>query len=113
MKRFDGWEPATETTYHYDDTGRLAHATTIRESEWDDPQRDLMLALALYEAQVHEPCGGYLPDTTAADADDRYAAAPPVRCHLCTARMQAHHAHVTSPHAPHPEALLWPIRRRG
>lgn len=71
-----------------------------------------MLALAEYRSMVHDACGGYLPDTTAPDADEGYRADEPLRCHLCTARAQAAAAYLAGPHNPHPEALLWPVRRR-
>lgn len=71
-----------------------------------------MLARDLYRSLIHGPCGGYLPDTTAPEAEGTYTAESPVRCQLCTARAEAHAAHMNSPHAPHPEALLWPVMRR-
>lgn len=83
---------------------------TTREVEWDEEQQAIMLALDLYRSLIHAPCGGYLPDTTAAEAV--YKADIPVRCKLCTALAEAHTDHMKAPHAPHPEALLWPVRRR-
>jgi hypothetical protein len=111
VKRFDGWEPEQTTVYEYDDAGRLVRAVTTSEPAWDEQSQAEMLALAEYRAMVHDACGGYLPDTTAADADEAYRAEKPVRCHLCTARAQAHAAYMEAP-SPHPEALLWPVRRK-
>jgi hypothetical protein len=68
-----------------------------------------MLALHQMELQTHQPCGGYLPDVTAAEAEGKFRAEPPIRCHKCTARAQAIDAHLKSAHNPHPEALLWPV----
>lgn len=70
-----------------------------------------MLALQVYRSHVHKDCGGYLPDTTDPAAEDRYEPAPPVRCHLCTARARAHQA-FTENKGAHPEAMLWPVKRR-
>lgn len=112
MKRFDGWEPLTTTEYEYDDAGRLARAVTTREQEWDEHEQGWMLALAAYQAQVHGPCGSFLPDVTGAAADEQYVADTPVRCQVCTARMTAVKAYMEGRHAPHPEALMWPVKRK-
>lgn len=85
---------------------------TFREPEWTEEQQNLMLALGLYRQQQCPGCGGYLPDTTAPEAEGAYKAEPPVRCQACTTRYEASSAHIKAPHAPHPEALLWPVIRR-
>lgn len=113
VKRFDGWEPVEVTEYRYDDAGRLTESVTERESEWDAAERAWMLALASYQAQVHEQCGTYLPDAIRPEDDGAFRAELPTRCHICTARLAAIAAHVDGSHAPHPEALLWPVVRRG
>ena len=41
-KRLLGWEPTT--TYTHDDAGRLI--SSVPEVEWDDEQREAMIALA-------------------------------------------------------------------
>ena len=112
MRRFDGWEPAERTTYEYDETGRLVASTTVREAEWDAEQQAWMVALGVYRSQIHEPCGGYLPETTAADAEDGYQADLPIRCHLCTARLRQYGKYQDSS-TPQIDALLWPVVRRG
>lgn len=71
-----------------------------------------MLALAEYRSLVHLGCGGYLPDTIGEAAAERYEAEPPVRCELCTARAERVKTHTSGDHAPHVEALLWPVTRR-
>jgi hypothetical protein len=86
-------------------------AVTTREVEWDDEQQAMMLALAEYRDSVHEACGGYLPDTTAAEADGQYVADIPSRCHLCTARAIAAEPYFKDDH-PQPHALLFPVRRK-
>lgn len=39
-----GWEPAEVTTYEYDGEGRLVQSVTVREPEFDDDERALMVA---------------------------------------------------------------------
>lgn len=85
---------------------------TRREPEWDDQQRAWALALGHYRRLVHEPCGGYLPDTADPAAEGAYTAELPIRCHLCTERLRATTAHAESS-APHMDALLWPVKRGG
>lgn len=79
--------------------------TTV-ESEWNDEQRALVLALGQYETQLHAGCGGYLPDTTDPANEGRYRAGVPNRCHKCTAIIQASAAYHDS---PQPQALLYPV----
>jgi hypothetical protein len=57
---------------------------TVREPEWNDDQRLLLVALMDYEAQICHGCGGFLPETTHDDAEGSYEADPPWRCHRCT-----------------------------
>lgn len=83
----------------------------MAETEWDAAQRGWMLALHLYRKLVHEPCGGYLPDTTGETAADAYTVDVPMRCEKCTAVAEAQAAHLKGDHAPHPEALLWHAHR--
>lgn len=109
VKRFDGWEPVTVEEHEYDGD-RLVRTVTRREAEWDDEQRGWALAWLAYEANVHDSCGHYLPDSTAAEADDGYESELPIRCHACTARARAYARYSES---QHPEALLFPVRRKG
>lgn len=51
-KRLLGWEPTETHTYTYDDAGRVATVTVTREPEWDDAERNQMLALDAYERGV-------------------------------------------------------------
>lgn len=55
-RRLLGWEPE-ERHEHHDAEGNLTGFTVVvREPEWDDLERDKLLALAEYEAGVCE-CG--------------------------------------------------------
>lgn len=109
MKRLDGWEPLEETEHVYDADGRLVRSVTRRETEWDPEERGWMMALLLYRSNVHKECGHYLPDSTEVDAS--YVTDDPVRCHACTARAMAY-KRVEAAGNPHPEALLFPVKRR-
>lgn len=110
LRRFDGWEPAETTTFRRDRRGRVVQAITVREAEWDEHQQALMLALAEYQSLVHHTCGGYLPETTAADNEGGYVATAPRRCHKCTAIEQTR---VNYRESPQPQALLFPVERKG
>lgn len=109
VRRFDGWEPVEVHDHEYVD-GRLARTVVRREPEWDDESRGWVQAWLSYKANVHEACGHYLPDSTAAEADDGYEVELAVRCHACTARAEAYARYSET---RHPEALLFPTRRKG
>lgn len=53
-----GWEP-TETHEHFYEDGLLVRTVVTREPEWDDEQRNLMLALAQYKAELCD-CGNHI-----------------------------------------------------
>lgn len=64
-----------------------------------------MLALAEREALSCRGCGGWLPETTDKQNDDRYVSHP-TRCHSCTAQSIAQDAHAKGKHE-HLGAVLW------
>lgn len=66
-----------------------------------------MLALAEREALSCGGCGGWLPETTSIDNDDRYAAEQPIRCHSCTAQSIAQELHAKD--AKHAHAVHWQV----
>lgn len=54
---FYGQTPTYETTYEYDDDGRLTRSVTRQvESEWDDDWRDLALELDEYDSDSCRGC---------------------------------------------------------
>lgn len=110
VKRLDGWEPVEVAEHEYDDAGRLIRTVTRREPEWDDEQRAWMDAWLLYRSNIHEACGHYLPDSTAPEAEDGYVSEDAIRCHACTARARAFARYSES---QQPEALLFPVKRKG
>jgi hypothetical protein len=103
LRRFDGWVPRTR--YEHDKAGRLVSSAT--ESEWDEEQQAIMLALHRYRELVCKGCGGWLPETTAAEAEDRYAVEAPVRCHCCAAYSRARDR---VQEMSRPESLLLQVR---
>ncbi len=110
LRRFDGWEPAETHRYRYSRDGlRVTSVKVTREVEWDDEQQSWALALDLYESQLG-PCGHYLPHTTAADAEGRYVAPEPTRCHACTATAVRSAEYKDSPQN---HALLYHAERRS
>lgn len=109
LRRFNGWEPASETTYEYDPDGQLVRAVTVTEPEWDTGDRKWALALLELEADTCGGCGGPLTETTDADAEFGYEVPAPHRCHRCTA-LAVKRAEYRE--ANHPEALIFTARRR-
>jgi hypothetical protein len=109
VKRLNGWEPKRTTKYHYSHN-RLSEATTTVEPEWDDDERNWMLALADLEAQSCSGCNGWLPDTTGIEKDGAFEAPPPRRCHRCNALAERRRQVRESKTVNLPEALtVWPI----
>jgi hypothetical protein len=109
-RRFSGWEPATTTTFEYDDAGRLAKSVTTVEPEWDGAERDTALALAAYEADLCPGCHRPMSETTARENQKAYVAGAPIRCHCCTASQRAAEDYEKS---PQPQALFIPVELRG
>jgi hypothetical protein len=69
-----------------------------------------MIALQAYDDQTCKGCGGYLPETTAPEADEGYRVDNPTRCHRCTAigqKADSYHK------AKQPHALLYRAERKG
>ncbi len=62
----------------------MVKLVTTTEVEWDDTQRNWMLALAAWRASRCPGCGGDLAETTNPDNQNRYLTEA-LRCHRCTA----------------------------
>jgi YD repeat-containing protein len=105
-RRFLGWEPARTTVYEYNDAGRVVRATTTVEPEWSAEDREMADALAEYEAGLCNGCRDELRRTTDPENEGRYIAKPAIRCHRCTASLEAQDVYESS---PHPSALMIPI----
>lgn len=112
VKRLNGWEPRSETVYEYDDSGKLLRSVTTVEPEWDEDERAWAIALLELDADTCPGCGGMLTDTTAPDAEGKYVASAPTRCHKCTAISVAQSSYHDNPNVRHTSALLWSAERR-
>jgi hypothetical protein len=86
----------------------LVRTVVTREAEWDEEQQSLMLALAVYEAQLC-PSGHWLPQAADPSNEERYRGLN-TRCHACTAVAQEV---VRLQENPHPTALLFGAQLRG
>jgi hypothetical protein len=106
-RRFLGEESARRVFYEYDpESGRMISAKVIIEPEWTEEDQFLMLALADYEARLCGGCNQPLDQTTKAEHDGAYRAGLPIRCHRCTASLQAQEAYQEN---PQPQALMFPV----
>lgn len=110
-RRFCGWEPRRVTTFEYDDAGRVVRSVTVTEPEWDDEQRELVYALAQYEASLCPGCGGDLAETTSPEAEYGYTRAGPERCYRCQMLAMYQEADGEAK-TPQPDSLLYGLRRR-
>lgn len=92
--------------YEHDDQGRLV--SSVNEPEWDDEQQGWMIALGLYRTQMHS-CGHLLGETTDPEAEGKYMAELPARCHACDALelKQDEYRDVSRP-----GALVWRVVRK-
>lgn len=103
-KRLLGWEPTT--VYEYDEAGRMV--TSRPEVEWDDTEREWMLALAEWEATEVCPMCGWPKDVCQArESENALEVPPPTRCHVVTAIRRAQEARQSGPAAKHDDALIW------
>jgi hypothetical protein len=100
--RFLGREPARRIIR--DDLGRPVRVET--EPEWTGEDRDLALALTIYEADACPGCGQPLAETTLPEREGRYRAGLAVRCHHCTASALGAEKYRDS---SQPQALLIPV----
>jgi hypothetical protein len=105
-RRFLGWEPARTTVYEHNSAGRVVRATVTTESEWSDEDREMVSALAEYEAGLCGGCRDELRVTTDPENEGRYVGKPAIRCHRCTASLEAASVYES---APHSEALMIPV----
>lgn len=102
-----GWEPQEVHVHEYDDLSRVVRTTVTRQPEWDDREREKMLALVEYESKVCE-CGMH---ETIADTDPDLEMVERI-CPVCaglaqSARLYADRDEKTmKPHGDHPAASI-------
>jgi hypothetical protein len=107
-RRFLGWEP-TRTLGHSYESGVLVRTTEALEVEWDDENRSLAMAYAMWLADLCPGCQRPMTETMRAENEGLYVAEAAMRCHSCTAHHQASNAYSD---APTPEALFIPVTLR-
>lgn len=83
--------------------------TTV-EPEWDDEERDYMLALAAWEDTRCPLCGGDAEDCQSPEAEARFQGVPPTRCHRTDAIIRYQDK---AGDYPRSRALLWAAEDRG
>jgi hypothetical protein len=74
------------------------------ESEWDDREQALVLAMAAYKAGLCDLCGSPIEECTDPMNEGKYKPEGPIRCHKTTAIAVA--GKKIDPKVPHPEALM-------
>lgn len=94
------------TSYVLDEHGRVIASVT--DPDWTDDDRDLALALLVYEAGLCGGCGHLLAETTAPEAEDSYQG-DLLRCHRCTAAEQVAEQYRGN---PQPGSLRYSARPR-
>ena len=73
-----------------------------------------MLALGRYRQDLRCPrCGGPAQVCQSADAEGAWRADPPTRCHVTTEILRAQEEHLSGPHSPQEQALVWSARPMG
>lgn len=83
---------------------RDGDTVTTTEPEWDDTERDMMLALALWEEQLCPVCGHPAEECQSAEAERRFRGAPPTRCYRTDAVLRYQEGQGTY---LRPRALMW------
>lgn len=83
--------------------------TRTREVEWDDEQRDWMVALAAWEDALCPVCGGPIDECQSPEAEFAWKGAPPVRCHRTDAMLMWQEK---AADYKRPKALLWRAVKR-
>jgi hypothetical protein len=81
----------------------------MTEPEWDDDERQSMLALLRCEKLTCSGCGGWLLETLDTEAED-FAVDPPTRCGRCTALAIRQDRHAED--HKHLHALRWTAKKK-
>ncbi|GHJ11220.1 hypothetical protein TPA0907_55870 [Micromonospora humidisoli] len=112
LRRLGGWEPVTVTEYEYDEAGRLVRSWSQPESEWDQPQRAWVAALAAFRGELCPcGCGQRWVDTTSPEEGGPQFAAERVVCRARLALLEAQQAAETPDVIG--RARLWTVRKEG
>lgn len=108
-----GWEPASITTFEYDESGRLARAVTVREPEFTPWDR---AALLTDVADSKVPRGGHgrtISEVTDPDNQFAYEVEPPAMDWAQKKLDEAQAAYKKSNPNADMGALLWRVTKRN
>lgn len=98
--------PREVHTHVRDRRGRLVRTEVTRETEWDEEQQSLMLALQLWRARLCPVCGGDPAECQDNSRQGVWSVPPPQRCHRQTALLRAAEPYRTG-QTPYPDALTY------
>lgn len=79
------------------------------EPEWDDEERDKMIALAAWEDSCCPICKGPAEECQSIEAERRFEGVPPIRCHRTDAIIRYQN---NAGNYERDRALLWRARAR-
>lgn len=103
-KRFLGWEP-TRTIV----TDGVLQTVTM-EPEWDEQERDYMIALQAFEDSLCPVCGGPTEECQSPEAEWEWQGTPPTRCHRTDAVLRYQES--IQKQLDRPRALTWHAEKR-
>lgn len=108
-----GWEPASITTYEYDDSGRLSRAVTVREPEYTAWDRAALLR-DVADSKIRRGSHGLpLSETTDPENQFAYEAETPAMDWAQKALDDAQEAYKKQNPKASLGALLWRVKKRG
>lgn len=70
------------SVHELDPAGRVVR---VERAGWSDDDRELAMALAVFEADACPGCGGQIAETTSPENEERYEAKIQAKCHRCYA----------------------------
>jgi len=104
--------PERTTTLQHDDSGNVTGWSEYVESEWDDQQQAIMIALAVWEASRCPACGGDPEECQGAANEFAWRVDGPVRCHRTKARRDRERDYLKGKDTEVPDSLLYRTVRR-
>lgn len=90
----------------HDRRGRVVRTEVVRESEWDEEQQALMLALQLWRARLCPVCGGDPAECQDNTRQSLWVVPAPQRCHRQTAILRAAQPYQDGK-TSHPQTLMY------
>lgn len=108
-----GWEPASVTTFEYDESGRLARAVTVREPEFTPWDRAALLADVADSKELRGSHGRLISEVTDPANQFAYEAEPPAMDWAQKALDDAQEAYKKKNPKASLGALLWRVTKRS